>query len=476
MTFLARRVTGFGAGLLYLLRMDARELPGPSGRLGNTFRFLRDPYASTLAWRDRFGDPYLLRAVNGDVVMTGRAEHLKTIFATSPEVFAPFGVEAVAPVVGRGSLLLLEGEAHRRERKLLMPPFHGARMRAYADTMRDVAARHLSKAEGTVTTAQALAQQITLEIIVRAIFGVEEDAEVVTIGRGVLDVLDAVHPAFIFAPWLQRELGGLGPYAKFKRAFDRSEVQLQALIDGRRARGLDHGEDILGLMLAARYDDGSVMSDQDVRDELRTLLAAGHETTAMTLAFLVDLAFRRPDVRARATEEARGALGRSAEEVAKLPYVDAVVKETLRLRPILTEAIRTLVSPLALGDLEIPAGMSVGASFVMAHFDPERYPAPEVFRPERFLERTYGPTDFLPFGGGHRRCIGAAFADMELRIVLATVLGGHELTLLEPGEAPPTRRNLTMAPRGGVPVRVAASKPQGKARLGLIAATDVASP
>lgn len=438
--------------------MDGRALPGPGSRLANTFTFLRDPYTSTLAWRDRYGDPFLLRAVNGDVVMTGRAEHLKTIFATSPDTFAPFGVEAVAPVVGRGSLLLLSGEAHRRERKLLMPPFHGARMRAYAETMRDVALRYLRAAEGMVTTAQNLAQQITLDIIVRAIFGVQDDAEVALIARGVLDVLEAVHPSFVFAPWLQRELGGFGPYARFKRAFERSEAQLQELVDQRRARGLGQGEDILGMMLAARYDDGSSMSDQDVRDELRTLIAAGHETTALTLAFLVDHAFRRPAVLARAREEARGALGASAEELAKLPYLDAVVKETFRYRPVLTEAIRTLVKPLSLGDLEIPAGMGVAASFVMAHFDPERYPEPQLFRPERFLERSYGPTDLLPFGGGHRRCIGAAFADMELRIVLASLLGSFDLTLLTPQEAPVTRRNLTMAPKGGVPVRVARAR------------------
>jgi cytochrome P450 len=453
--------------------MDARDLPGPRGRILSTFRFLGDPYATTLAWRARYGDPFLARVVNGDVVMTGRAEHLKAIFAAPPDTYAPFGVAAVAPVVGRGSLLILGGEAHRRERKLLMPPFHGQRMRAYAETMRRVAEHHLAAAVGRVTTVQDLAQQITLDIIVRAIFGVEDEAEVTRIGRGVIAVLEAVHPAFLFAPWLQRELGGVGPYARFRKAYDRGDADLQALIEARRARGLERGDDILGLLLAARYDDGSPMRDEDVKDELRTLVAAGHETTAMTLAFLVDLAFRRPEVLACAQEEARASAGAPAEALAALPYLDAVVKETLRLRPIITESMRTLVKPLALGDIEVPAGMHVGASFVLAHHDAARFPEPEAYRPERFLGKSYGPFEYLPFGGGHRRCIGAAFADMELRIVIATLLGAFDLTLLTPFEAPPLRRNLTMAPRGGVPVRVAAARARRNGRL--LGAPDVAS-
>ncbi|HSO39831.1 MAG TPA: cytochrome P450 [Labilithrix sp.] len=433
--------------------MDASELTGPRGRLRNTYRFLSDPYATTLAWRDRFGDPFLARTVNGDVVMTGAPEHLKAIFAAPPETYEPFGTKAIAPVVGARSLLILGGEAHRRERKLLMPPFHGSRMRAYAETMRDVAARTFALGVDRETTFQELAQHITLEIIVRAIFGVEDAAEVAEIGRGVLEVIDAVHPAFLFAPWLQRELGGLGPYARFRRAFERGDADLQRLIEARRTRG--EGDDVLGLMLAARYEDGTAMADSDVRDELRTLVVAGHETSAMTLAFLVDRLFRQPEQLARAREEAIGAQGGTSASLASLPYLDAVVKETLRVRPIVTEAMRTLRAPLALGDLVVPAGMHVGASVVLAHYDPLRFPEPAAFRPERFLERTYGPTDYLPFGGGHRRCIGAAFADMEIRIIVATLLAGFDVSLGEREVAPAVRRNLTMGPKGGVPVRLA---------------------
>lgn len=432
--------------------MKATHLPGPRGRLLATFRFLSDPYAASLAWRSAYGDPFLVRAVNGDVVMTGRPEHLRTIFAAPPDTYEPFGVRAVAPVVGANSVLLLGGEAHRRERKLLSPPFHGQRMRAYAETMRSVAVRRFAAAAGTVTTMQALAQEITLEIIVRAIFGVTDEAEVDAIGRGVLEVIEAVHPAFLFAPWLQRELGGIGPYARFRRAFERGDADLQRLIDERRRRG--EGEDILSLLLSARYDDGTPMSDAAIRDELRTLVVAGHETSAMTLAFLVDNVLRLPAVHERVRAEAIAAEGSPVTSLATLPYVDATVKETLRLRPIVTEVMRTLTKPLVLGEIEIPAGMHVGASIVLAHYDPAIHPSPEELRPERFLETTFSPTEYLPFGGGHRRCIGAAFADMELRIVTATLLSMFDVSLLEPVRARPVRRNLTMGPRGGVPLRL----------------------
>ena len=430
--------------------MNASDLPGPRGRLLTTYRLLAKPFVWMPRWRARYGDPFLLHAINGDVVVTGRPDHIKAIFAAPPASLAPFGVKAIAPVVGKGSLLVLDGEAHRRERKLLMPPFHGARMRAYADTMREVARRRFAEAEGRPTTMVALAQELTLEIIVRAVFGVQDPKRVNDFMQAIIDTIDRVHPAFVFAPFLQRELGGLGPYARFRRAFERTDELLQSEIEaGRKRRG---GDDILSLLLEARYDDGSPMSDEEIRDELRTVVVAGHETTAMTLAFLVDLLWREPEALKAARREAEEAIEAPSEALAKLPHVDAAVKETLRLRPILTEAMRTLKEPLRLGDLDVPAGMHVAASMVLAHLDPAIFPEPLRYRPERFLERKYTPNEYLPFGGGHRRCLGAAFADMELRVVVAELLARQDLRLETPSCAEPLRRNISMTPRGGVPL------------------------
>jgi cytochrome P450 family 110 len=433
--------------------MNARDLPGPRGRLLTTYRLLAKPFEWMPRWRAQYGDPFLLHAINGDVVVTGRPDLIKALFAAPPASLGPFGVQAIAPVVGKGSLLVLDGEAHRRERKLLMPPFHGARMRAYADTMREVAHRRFAEAAGRSVTMVALAQEITLEIIVRAVFGIDDPRRVGEAMDSIIDTIDRVHPAFVFAPFLQRELGGFGPYARFRRAFEHTDAMLQAQIDEGRTRG--EGDDILSLLLAARYDDGSAMSDEEIRDELRTIVVAGHETTAMTLAFLVDLLWRSPEALSAARAEAEEAASAPSEALARLPYLDAVVKETLRLRPILTESMRSLKAPLTLGHLEIPAGMHVAASMVLAHHDPARFPEPERFRPARFLDdQKPTPNEYLPFGGGHRRCLGAAFADMELRIVIAELLASHDLTLESPARAEPLRRNVSMTPAGGVPLRL----------------------
>jgi cytochrome P450 family 110 len=430
--------------------MDARDLPGPRGRLPTTYRLLAKPFDWMPTWQRRYGDPFLLHAINGDVVVTGRADLIKAIFAAPPQSYAPFGVQAIAPVVGKGSLLVLEGEAHRRERKLLMPPFHGPRLRAYAETMREVASRRFEEAKDRPTTMIALAQTITLEIIVRAVFGVRQPERIAAFMAAIVETIDRVHPAFVFAPFLQRELAGFGPYARFRRAFEHTDRLLQAQIDERRKAPV--GEDILSLLLEARYDDGSAMSDEEIRDELRTVVVAGHETTAMTLAFVVDLLCREPGALSRARDEAEGVIGGPAEALARLPFLDAAVKEALRLRPILTESMRTLKTPLTLGDIEVPAGMHVSASIVLAHHDAVRFPNPSRYRPERFIHRTFTPSEYLPFGGGHRRCMGAAFADMELRIVLATLLASYEVELRSASRARPIRRNISMAPEGGVPL------------------------
>lgn len=430
--------------------MEHSRLGGPKVRLLNTAKFLADPFRTTLDWRERHGDPFVARTMNGDVLITGRAEHLRAIFGAPPETYAPFGVAVIAPVVGRRSLFILGGEAHRQERKLLMPPFHGARMKAYADMMQVVARTHFAGAvsPGQPITMMKLAQDITLEVIVRAIFGLEDAGEIAAVSQSVVSVVEAAHPAFLFAPWLQRSFAGFGPYAKFKRVFEATDRGLASLVAERRKR--PEGSDILWLLLSARHEDGVPMSDEDIRDELRTLIVAGHETTAMTLAFLTDYLYRDPAAATRAREEARAG--------GATPLVESAIKETLRLRPVITESMRTLAAPLSLGDREVPAGMHVAASMVLAHYDPDRWPSPERFDAERFIGRSAAPTDYLPFGGGHRRCIGAAFAEMELRVVANVLLSEFDVALRSKSPARPIRRNLTMGPKDGVPVALARCK------------------
>lgn len=431
-----------------------QSLPaGPKGALRNTLRLVRDPGGNQLRWRDRFGDPYTVPAINGHVVMTGKPDLVKAILAAEPDTYAPWAPRALEPTLGPGSLLTLEEPAHMRERKLLMPPFHGERMRAYADLMAETALRRLTTAATRPRFSMLeLAQAISLEVIARAVFGAQDETRARALADAVLQLTQGASPLVFFMPFLQREFGGVGPWARFKRAFARLDALLQEQVDSARAQ--EHGEDICSLLVRARYEDGSPMEDRAIRDELRTLLFAGHETTAITIAWVLDLVHRHPAVLSRLRDEIQG-LGPEPDPaaLARLEYLSAVCKEALRLHPVVTEILRLLVKPLQLGDVEIPAGVGVSAGIVMVHRDPALYPDPDAFRPERFLERRFSPWEYLPFGGGHRRCIGAAFASFEMNIVVGSALARYEFERLDPKTPRPVRRAVTMAPSGGVPLR-----------------------
>lgn len=427
---------------------------GPSGKLRSTYRVLRSPFRDFPRWAARYGDPFTIPTVNGTVVITGDPELVKTIFAADPDLYGPWAVDALGPTLGQRSVFMLEGAKHTRERKLLAPPLHGDRMRAYAGVIADVARRRFAAVSGAsrVVTLE-LAQQISLEVITRAIFGADDDARSLALQSAVLGLVEASSPLMFFMPFLQKELGGFGPWARFRRKFVALDAMLQEQIE--RARR-SPGEDVCSLLAQARYDDGEPMPDAAIRDELRTMLFAGHETTAITIAWAIDLLHRHPLALERVHAELAG-LGPDPdpEAIAKLEYLDAVCKEAMRLYPVVTEVLRVLRAPLQLGALEVPAGIGVSASILLVHRRESLYPDPEAFKPERFLERRFSPFEFLPFGGGHRRCIGAAFAAFEMKIVLGVALSRHRIALLDEEPAHPVRRNVTMAPSGGVPIRVA---------------------
>lgn len=424
--------------------------PGPRSTLLTTFEVARKPYEAMAKARARYGDPFFMSTINGKVVSTAEPELIREIFtAKDTDRFEPFASEAMTPFFGRQSLLLLQGEPHRRERKLLTPPFHGERMRAYGDIM----------AEVTRTAAQALprgqtfmgldfAQRISLEVIVRAVFGVDEAQQVSTHVDAVRTTLDAALPIFMFATTFHRAPFGLGPWAKYQRLSARVDELLYRQIAALRPHA-DQREDILALMLRARYDDGQPMSDEHVRDELRTLLIAGHETTATTLAWALELLHRTPDALARLRAELDAA-DDTAESLAKLPYLGAVIDETLRMRPVVEVVFRKLRAPWQFAGYELPAGVALAPAIALVHMRDDIYPAPTTFRPERMLERKPTPFEFLPFGGGHRRCIGAAFAHYEAKIVLGTLLRHWDLELREPKPVEVMRRTLALGPTTGI--------------------------
>jgi len=390
------------------------------------------PVALTLAWAlaptwvmdrcaQRLGDAFTLTfAPSGlKLVMFSDPEAVKTIFTAPPEV-APSaaGTSPVAPVVGHSSVLVLTGPEHMRQRKLLLPPFHGERMREYEDvivaaTRRDMAGWTL----GTPMRLQRHTRLITLEVILQAVFGVEAERMgplKAAIGELFAPVnLLAVVRAVMSRPSMERPTGAIG------RALDRLDALIYEEIGRRRGQDdLEQRADILSLLLQARDEDGREMTDGELRDELVTLLLAGHETTATSVAWAVERLVRHPEKLSRLMAEIDAGREGGGDE-----YMTAVVNETLRVRPVVPIVARMLTQELQVGSYRLPRGTRVVPCIYLTNRNPRVYEYPEEFRPERFLEA--GPETFswIPFGGGIRRCIGASFAQLEMKLILRTMLG-----------------------------------------------------
>ena len=424
-------------------------VPGPDPLPVATYKFARDPYTYFADCQRRFGPVFQSYLAGRRIVLSGEPEHVRTIFAADHDHVGAFNPGHLHALLGQHSLILIDGAHHQRERKLLAPPLHGARMRSYARIIRDSAQRRSAAWQpGVPMIMQETTQGVSLDVIVRAVFGVQEPARGATLEANLLRTMDAVWPPSIMIRWLQRDLGPLTPWRRFARARQQTDILISEEIAARRAAP---GDDILSLMLAARYDDGEPMSDPQIRDELITLLAAGHETTAIALAWAMYWLHRNPDTLERLRAEL-ATLGDDPDldAIAQLPYLEAVCHETLRLYPIVPLAPRTLRRPMTLGEHEIPAGMHVGACTILTHRHPTLYPEPDAFRPERWLARKFAAWEFTPFGGGIRRCIGAAFAVYEMKQVLAAILPHHRLRLADDTPIGPARRNITLGPRGGV--------------------------
>jgi cytochrome P450 len=372
----------------------------------------------------RYGDPFTISLpMQGPCVVTGDPAAIRSVFAADPETFGSSQARSMGPFLGEGSLVVLEGPAHRRARKLLNPPFHGDRMRAYGEAMREVARRAANDLEpGSKFVVQDVAGKIALEVILRVVFGARDADHVARLDRSVRGLMGALGP-FVAFEFLRRPFGGFGPWAKFLRLRAELASLVDDAIEARRASGAPAGEDVLGMLLEARYDDGSSMTNGDVFAQLLTLVAAGHETTVITLAWAFYWLHRHPPELERLRAEIEG-LGRDppADALARLPFLGWVVDETLRLHPVVPLVTRRLARDFAIRGHALSAGVHVGLATSLVHARPDLYPDPGEFRPSRFGERSFGPSEYFPFGGGARRCLGAAFAVYEAKIVLGTIL------------------------------------------------------
>jgi cytochrome P450 len=419
-----------------------------------TARLIARPLPFFESCRRRYGDTFTARVLRmGPMVFISDPASIKALFgADRQNTIAPGRNVVLAPVLGRRSLLLLEGEEHLRRRKLMLPPFHGERMRSYEAVMaeateREVASWPLRRRFSLHESMQA----ITLEVILRAVFGVEDDERRRRLRRNLVGILATTRSPLAIGLTIGR-LRRLPAYRRTGEMLaDTDRILLDEIAERRADPDLGGREDILSLLIGARFEDGTTMSDAELRDQLMTLLMAGHETTATGLAWAFDLLFRSP----RVAERLRAEIERGDHE-----YLDAVIEETLRVRPVVPFVGRQLHAPAELGGHELPEGTVVMPSIYLTHTRADLYPDPHAFRPERFLADGPSPRpdtySWIPFGGGTRRCLGAAFAQLEMRVVLSSVLSQADLRPGTDVAEPIVRRNVTLSPRNGTPAILAA--------------------
>jgi cytochrome P450 len=417
-------------------------------------RILRDPRGCLQEWLQTYGDPYCVDALNGKVVITGRSDLIRQIFSHDPLDYEVFASKAAVPILGSGSMLMLSGEQHRRERKLVMPMFHGDRMRAYANIMQQAATDAIEhQIPGEPFNMIDVTTQISLSVIVQAIFGGEDADSIKELTRLAEETMRRTAPILLFSTHAQRRFFGIGPWDRFVKARGELQAAFDAEVERRENEPADR-EDILTMLLDARYEDGSAIEHAHARDELGTFLFAGHETSAIAMAWAIYHLHSNPETLQTLRTELATLDDPTPEEFARLPYLKAVVQETLRMNPVVTEVVRVLKQPMELDGYQLPAGTAVAPAAILAHYDKKTFPDPDSFQPERFVDKTYSSSEYFPYGGGHRRCAGAAFASYEMAIVLGTILSRHELELLETKPVIPVRRNITMGPSTGIRVRL----------------------
>jgi cytochrome P450 len=416
--------------------------PGPKApALVQALRYARDPLGFLANHQRSHGDIFTIRfPFFGRVVYVARPDLVKEVFTGSPSVFHAGEANATVlePALGPNSVLTLDDEPHMRQRKLLLPPFHGERIQRYGELIVAMTRQEMeSWPVGEPFALRPHTQRITLAVIMRAVFGVHDEERLVRFERLIDDFARRVGVITSF-PMLRRNLGPGSPWPRFLRSRAALDEFIYEEIGLRRAEpGYEERDDVLSLLLGARDEDGNPMSDQELRDELVTVLGAGHETTATGLAWAVEMLGRNPEVLAKL----RDSLAAGDEE-----YLGATVKETLRSRPVIVDVARKLKAPATVGGYELPAGTFVLPAIAALHYREDAFPQPYEFRPERFLEDKADNYAWIPFGGGVRRCIGAAFAEYEMRTILREFVERAEL---RPAGAKPEKvrvRNITLAP------------------------------
>jgi cytochrome P450 family 110 len=410
-----------------------------------------------------YGDAYTARLSGfGSIIVLSEPSTIEAVMTAPNDLFesgqsnAPF-----RPFLGNSSILMMDGKAHQRKRKLLTPPFHGERLKTYGEAICEITNQVTDRwTPGKKFAMRTVIQEISLRVIMRTVLGVHEGERAERLRQHLDEMLNffeqPLNSIFLFVPSLQKDWGTWSPWGKVVKQLKEIDTILFAEIQERRENPQSLGDDILSLMMTVRDEEGQSMTDQELRDEMMTLLFAGHETTATAIAWAMYWIHHLPDVGQKFQKELSD-LNPYTDPltIARLPYLSAICDETLRIYPVgLFTFARVLKKPWTLGGQTLEPGTQLGPCIYLLHHRADLYPKPKQFRPDRFLERQFSLYEYIPFGGGNRRCLGMAFALFEMKLVLTSILSKWQLELQSNKSIKPVRRGFTMAPDKGVPMRV----------------------
>lgn len=429
-------------------------------------RWIMQPLEFLETCAQRYGDCFEAKVGTfRNFVFCSHPKAIECIFTASEQFDSGRGNHILQNTLGNNSVLLLDGDRHKRQRQLLMPPFHGERMRTYGELICQITEQVTSQWQVSQSFAiRPFMQEISLRVILQAVFGLDQGQRQDEIKQLIDKLLGISATRFGFAiallPMLQLDLGSWSPGGRFNHLKRQIDKLLYAEIQSRQEHPDPNRTDILSLLLAARDEAGQPMSNEELRDELITLLLAGHETTATALSWALYWIHYLPDVKTKLLAELEELEGLDVGAIARLPYLNAVCSETLRIYPVaIITSLRIAKAPIQVMGYQFQPEDILVPCIYLTHQREDLYPEPKRFKPERFLERQFSPYEFLPFGGSNRRCIGAAFALLEMKLVLVTILKRYDLALAEKRQVVPVRRGVTVAPQGGIKMSVVLQKP-----------------
>ena len=412
----------------------------------------------------------------GNLVFVNHPEAIKELLSKDRQRFPALGSEngILRPMVGDNSIFLISGDRHKARRKLLLPPFHGERMDTYGKLIRDLTLSIFGRlSPGQTFTARNLTQDVSLQVILEAVYGLNKGERSQKLRQLMTQIADSfaspLTSSLLFFSWLQQDWGAWSPWGQFVRRQKKLDEAIYREIASRRANPDLKSQDILSLLMSAKDEAGQPLSDLELRDELMSLMLAGHETTATAMAWAMYWIHHLPEVKNKLLTEI-ASLGDNPDPmaIAKLPYLDAVCQETLRIYPVAMLTFpRVALQPQELFGYKVESGEVLVGCIYLTHHREDIYTEPEKFKPERFLEHQclgehslapvgdagshrFSPYELLTFGGGSRRCIGEALAQFELKIAIATVLSHYNLVLASNTPEKPARRGVTLAPATGV--------------------------